>query len=66
MKRLYRQNLPEAISKTAKETDAPIVRKRQRLNLPAAQVSDAELEDIVKLTAGGGAGNTGLLGCVAQ
>lgn len=56
LKNLYKDNAPLAIAKVAAEIDPANVRRRTSLNLPAPQVTDSELEDIVKL------GQKGLMG----
>lgn len=48
-KYLFRENAPAAILKIAQENDPAALRRRSLLLLPAPQVSDAELETIVKM-----------------
>ena len=48
MKRLFKENAPAAILKIAQENDPAALRRRSALSLPAPQVGDAELEEIVK------------------
>ena len=49
MKNLYKDNAPQAIMKVAAENDPVSLRKRSTLSLPVPQVSDSELEDIIKI-----------------
>jgi len=49
MKKLFKENAPQAIAKIAAENDPVSLRRRVPLSLPSPQVSDVELEDIVKL-----------------
>lgn len=49
MNNLFKENAPAAILKISQETDPVALRKRLPLTLPAPQVSESELEDIVKL-----------------
>lgn len=48
VKKLQQHNLPEAIMKQNALNDPGNFRKRSRLSMPAPQVTDQELEDIVK------------------
>jgi len=66
VKKLQQQNLPKAIMQENALNDPGNFRKRTRLSMPAPQVSDMELEDIVKHGAaaaaiGAGEGTAGLL-----
>lgn len=49
LKKLFAENAPLAITKVAAENDPVSLRRRASLSLPAPQVTDAELEDIVKI-----------------
>ena len=49
MKKLFKENAPLAVSKIAADNDPTALRRRVPLSLPSPQVSDLELEDIVKL-----------------
>jgi pre-mRNA-splicing factor CDC5/CEF1 len=49
MKKLFKDNAPLAMMKISAENDPATIRRRINLSLPAPQVSDNELEDIVKL-----------------
>eukprot|EP00418_Pyrodinium_bahamense_P046762 CAMPEP_0179208840 /NCGR_PEP_ID=MMETSP0796-20121207/104152_1 /TAXON_ID=73915 /ORGANISM="Pyrodinium bahamense, Strain pbaha01" /LENGTH=536 /DNA_ID=CAMNT_0020913793 /DNA_START=41 /DNA_END=1647 /DNA_ORIENTATION=+ len=51
LKRLKQDNLPEAIEMINKLNDPQQLRKRTALSLPAPQLTDEELEQIVKLGA---------------
>lgn len=48
LKTLFKANAPETILRIAEQADPTSLRKRAMLSLPAPQVSDIELEDIVK------------------
>ena len=48
VKRLFKENAPAAILKIAQENDPGALRRRSALALPAPQVSDSDLEEIVK------------------
>lgn len=48
-KRLMKANAAQAIMRVSEATDASSARRRLPLNLPAPQVSDQELEEIVKM-----------------
>ena len=48
MRRLFQENAPAAIMRIAQENDPAALRRRSALSLPAPQVGDAELEEIVK------------------
>ena len=48
MKRKQDQNLPEAFKQLTKQSDGPAI-KRSKLNLPKPQVSDTDIEEIVKV-----------------
>lgn len=56
VKKLQQHNLPEAIMKQNALNDPGSFRKRSRLSMPAPQVSEEELEDIVKYGAAGAGG----------
>ncbi|CAM9217046.1 unnamed protein product [Chrysoparadoxa australica] len=49
LKRLAKVNLPQAVMEVNAANDPLPIRRRTALNLPAPQVTDQELEDIVKL-----------------
>lgn len=49
MKKLYKENAPLAVSKVSADNDPSALRRRLPLSLPTPQVSDGELEDIVKI-----------------
>ena len=49
MKKLFRENAPLAITQIAAENDPASFRRRVPLSLPTPQVSDGELEEIVKI-----------------
>merc|ERR1711871_764246 len=49
LKTLFKANAPAAVAAISALNDPAAFRKRTSLNLPAPQVSDAELQDIVKL-----------------
>lgn len=49
MKKLYKENAPLAIAKVSADNDPTALRRRMPLSLPTPQVSDGELEDIVKI-----------------
>eukprot|EP01038_Epipyxis_sp_PR26KG_P014993 gene14993-20168_t len=49
MKALYKDNAPLAIMKVAAENDPTTLRRRNPLSLPSPQVSDMELEEIIKI-----------------
>lgn len=49
LKKLYKENAPLAVSKVSAENDPTSLRRRVPLSLPTPQISDGELEDIVKL-----------------
>ena len=49
MKKLFKENAPLAITQIAAENDPASFRRRVPLSLPTPQVSDGELEEIVKL-----------------
>jgi len=49
MKKLFKENAPLAVSKIAADNDPTSLRRRVPLPLPSPQVTDLELEDIVKL-----------------
>ncbi|CEM04493.1 unnamed protein product [Vitrella brassicaformis CCMP3155] len=53
--RLKKENLPDFMDKVNALNDAQHFRKRTKLSLPAPQLTDTELADIVKLGAEGGA-----------
>ena len=48
-KRLAGHDLPEALAKESRLADPPNARKRRRLDLPKPQVSEQELQEVVKL-----------------
>ena len=50
MKKLKRDNLPVAMAKISELNDAKNVTKRPQLDLPAPQISNAELEGIAKVS----------------
>jgi pre-mRNA-splicing factor CDC5/CEF1 len=49
LKKLYKENAPLAVAKASADNDPVSLRRRVPLSLPTPQVSDGELEDIVKL-----------------
>jgi pre-mRNA-splicing factor CDC5/CEF1 len=49
MKEMFKSNAPEAILKVSGENDPVAFRRRQALDLPSPQITENELEDIVKL-----------------
>jgi len=49
LKTLFAANAPQAITSISKTNDPTALRRRTELSLPAPQVSESELEDIVKL-----------------
>lgn len=49
MKELFKENAPLAVLKMSEEADPSTLRRRLPLSLPAPQVSENELEEIVKL-----------------
>jgi len=49
LKKLFKENAPLAITQIAAENDPASFRRRVPLSLPTPQVSDGELEDIVKI-----------------
>ncbi|KAJ1409760.1 hypothetical protein B484DRAFT_336577 [Ochromonadaceae sp. CCMP2298] len=49
MKKLFQENAPLAVAKVAAANDPATLRRRLALALPAPQVTDGELEDIVRL-----------------
>jgi pre-mRNA-splicing factor CDC5/CEF1 len=49
LKKLYKENAPLAVAKVSADNDPTSLRRRVPLSLPTPQVSDGELEDIVKL-----------------
>eukprot|EP00971_Amphidinium_carterae_P184211 3657584-Amphidinium_carterae.1 len=51
LKRLQKDNMPEAIEMINKLNDPQQLRKRTSLSLPAPQLSDEDLEHIVKMGA---------------
>lgn len=48
LKSLFKMNAPEVIAKISSANDPTALRQRVALSLPTPQVSDSELEDIVK------------------
>ena len=48
LKRKREDNLPDALQQLARLNDPAAIAKRGRLMLPAPQVTDRELEDVVK------------------
>jgi pre-mRNA-splicing factor CDC5/CEF1 len=74
MNNLFKENAPAAILKISQEVDPVALRRRAPLELPAPQVSESELEDIVKLgknsllaqSEGGVAATQALLGDYSQ
>ena len=57
LKNLFKENAPLAVMKISQENDPSTQRKRLPLSLPSPQVSDVELEDIVKLSSTSNAEN---------
>lgn len=49
LKQLFKANAPQAVMNLSAMNDPSSLRRRTALSLPAPQVSDAELEDIVKV-----------------
>lgn len=49
MKELFKANAPLAVSKISEQTDPVSLRRRLPLDLPAPQVTESELEEVVKL-----------------
>lgn len=49
LKKLYKENAPLAVAKVSAENDPVALRRRMPLSLPTPQVTDGELEEIVKL-----------------
>jgi pre-mRNA-splicing factor CDC5/CEF1 len=50
MKDLYKENAPLAVMKVSEQADPVSLRKRMPLTLPSPQLSESDLEDIVKLS----------------
>ncbi len=48
LKALFKMNAPEAVLRVAEAQDPTALRRRLPLQLPAPQVTDAELEDITR------------------
>eukprot|EP01034_Spumella_vulgaris_P022589 gene22589-28724_t len=51
LKTMFKDNAPLAIMKIAAQNDPTALRRRAPLSLPTPQVSDGELEDIIKMNA---------------
>lgn len=56
MKELFKSNAPLAVQKISEQTDPVSLRRRLPLDLPSPQVTDADLEEIVKLGKAGAMG----------
>eukprot|EP01033_Poteriospumella_lacustris_P000852 gene851-610_t len=56
MKELFKANAPMAVQKITEQTDPVSLRRRLPLDLPAPQVTDNDLEEIVKLGKAGAMG----------
>ncbi|CAM9306335.1 unnamed protein product, partial [Ectocarpus fasciculatus] len=52
LKMLFKANAPQAVAQVSALNDPTALRRRAALNIPEPQVSDAELEDIVKMSSG--------------
>eukprot|EP01039_Chlorochromonas_danica_P008401 gene8401-9260_t len=50
LKKMFEENAPLAVLKVSAENDPASLRKRLPLNLPSPQVTESDLEDIVKLS----------------
>jgi pre-mRNA-splicing factor CDC5/CEF1 len=59
LKDLFKTNAPEAILKMSEEGDPSFLRHRLPLNLPSPQISENELEEIVKLGKNSSSSNMG-------